>query len=63
MQNHQDSNLGSIKLKIPSFQGKLDPEAYIEWERKVEGIFKCHNYSEAKKVQLAAVEFTDYASV
>ena len=56
-----DRDLGSIKLKIPSFQGKNDPEAYLEWEKKVELVFDCHNYSEEKKVKLVAVEFIDYA--
>jgi len=59
----KDSNLGSIKMKIPTFQGKNDPELYLEWERKVEHVFDCHNYSEEKKVKLAAVEFLDYASI
>ena len=59
----KDGYLGSIKMKIPSFQGKSDPEAYLEWEKKVERVFECHNYTEEKKVKLAAVEFTDYASV
>ncbi|RVW12377.1 hypothetical protein CK203_108084 [Vitis vinifera] len=36
-------------MKIPSFQGKNDPEVYLEWEKKVEFIFECHNYSEEKK--------------
>ena len=58
-----DRNLGSIKMKIPSFQGRNDPDVYLEWERKVELIFECHNYSEDKKVKLAAVEFSDYAIV
>ena len=58
-----DRNIGSIKMKIPSFQGKNNPDAYLEWERKVEMIFECHNYSEEKKVKLAAVEFFDYAIV
>ncbi|KAH9705015.1 Endonuclease [Citrus sinensis] len=58
-----DRDLGSIKLKIPSFQGKHDPEAYLEWEKKVELVFDCHNYSEEKKVKLVAVEFTDYAII
>ena len=58
-----DRNIGSIKMKIPSFQGKNNPDAYLEWERKVELIFECHNYSEEKKVKLAAVEFCDYAIV
>jgi hypothetical protein len=56
-----DRNLGSIKMKIPTFQGKNDLDAYIERERKVEHVFKCHNYSEKKKVKLAVVEFVDYA--
>ncbi|KAI9154064.1 hypothetical protein LWI28_020487 [Acer negundo] len=58
-----DNNLGSIKVKIPTFQGKIDPEAYLEWEKRIELVFDCHDYSELKKVKLAAIEFTDYAIV
>ena len=61
--NQEDNNLRNIKMKIPSFQGKNDPEAYLEWERKVELVFGCHNYSEYKKVKLAAIGFSDYATV
>jgi len=46
----------------PAFQGMSDPELYLEWERKVEHVFDCHTHSEEKKVKLAAVEFTRYAS-
>ncbi|XP_035542994.1 uncharacterized protein LOC118346093, partial [Juglans regia] len=59
----RDNDLGNIKIKIPSFQGKNDPEVYLEWETKMEMVFDCHNYSEIKKVKLAAIEFTDYAIV
>lgn len=59
----RDSNLNAIKMTIPSFKGRNDAETYLEWERKLEMIFACHNYSEEKKVRLAAVEFTDYALV
>uniref|UniRef100_A0A2N9EBM0 Tf2-1-like SH3-like domain-containing protein n=1 Tax=Fagus sylvatica TaxID=28930 RepID=A0A2N9EBM0_FAGSY len=48
-----DRNLGSIKMKIPSFQGRTDPEVYLEWEKKIDLVFDCHNYSEEKKVKLA----------
>lgn len=58
-----DNNLNSIKMTIPTFQGKNDPELYLEWERKVEHVFDCHHYSEEKKVKLAVVEFSDYASI
>jgi hypothetical protein len=47
--NREDNNLGGIKMKIPSFQGRSDPEAYLEWEKKMEFVFDCHNYSETKK--------------
>ena len=61
--NREDNNLGNIKMKIPSFQGKNDPEAYLEWERKVELVFDCHNYSENKKVKLSIIKFSNYAIV
>jgi len=55
--------LDAIKLKIPSFQGKNDHEAYLEWEKKVDWIFDCHNYSEAEKMKLVVIEFMDYALI
>ena len=58
-----DRNLGSIKMKIPPFQMINDPDMYLEWERKVDLIFKFHNYSKDKKVKLASVEFYDYVIV
>ena len=61
VRHREDNNLGSIKMKIPSFQGRSDREAYLEWEKKMDFIFDCHNYSEAKKVKLAVIEFSDYA--
>ncbi|KAL4336119.1 hypothetical protein GQ457_07G005380 [Hibiscus cannabinus] len=61
--NRVDDNLNSIRMAIPPFQGKTDQEAYLEWEKKVELVFECHNYSENKKVKLAAIEFSDYAII
>ena len=58
-----DKNLGNIKMKIPTFQGKNDPKVYLEWETKVELIFEGHNYSEEKMVKLVVIEFTDYAII
>ncbi|RDX84779.1 hypothetical protein CR513_34116, partial [Mucuna pruriens] len=36
-------------MTISAFQGKNNLELYLEWERKVEYVFDCHNYSEEKK--------------
>ncbi|RDX65349.1 hypothetical protein CR513_56000, partial [Mucuna pruriens] len=45
-----DNYLDNIKMTISAFQEKKNPELYLEWERKVEHVFNCHNYSEEKKV-------------
>jgi hypothetical protein len=58
-----DRSLGIVKMKIPFFQGRTDPEVYLEWEKKIDLVFDCHNYSEEKKVKLAVIEFIDYAII
>ncbi|CAJ2661905.1 unnamed protein product [Trifolium pratense] len=58
-----EDRLSGIKIKVPPFQEKNDPEAYLEWETKIEQIFACHTYTNVQKVQVAAIEFTDYALV
>ncbi|KAK8538702.1 hypothetical protein V6N12_034410 [Hibiscus sabdariffa] len=58
-----DDNLNNIKINIPPFQGKINPEDYLAWEKKIEHIFECHNYSELKKLKLAAIQCMDYALI
>ncbi|GKU99800.1 hypothetical protein SLEP1_g12592 [Rubroshorea leprosula] len=52
---------GDKKGRFLRFKAKNDPNVYLEWEKEVELVFDCHNYSEVIKVKLAAVEFTHYA--
>lgn len=33
----------------------------MEWEKKIELVFDCKHYTEVKRVQVAAIEFYDYA--
>ncbi|XP_024016232.1 uncharacterized protein LOC112089714 [Eutrema salsugineum] len=40
---------------------KSDPEAYLDWERRLEHIFECYGYAERKKVAVAAAQLTDNA--
>ncbi|XP_048627208.1 uncharacterized protein LOC125595466 [Brassica napus] len=54
-------NLGNLKLRIPPFHGKNDPDAYLEWEKKIELVFNCQQLTEERKVRLAATEFCGYA--
>nr|GMC66644.1 RNA-binding protein 25-like [Ipomoea batatas] len=58
-----DDDMGKINMAIPKFQGKNDPEAYLEWVTKVERVFECHRYSEQKRLKLAILEFSDYATI
>ncbi|KAH0714968.1 hypothetical protein KY284_007873 [Solanum tuberosum] len=58
----EDDNINSIKMKMPSFKGTMDLDLYLDWERRVEAIFDCHNYSEGKKVKLVVAKFSDYAA-
>ena len=39
-------NIQGIKMKIPPFQGRSDPNAYLEWEKRIELVFDCNTYSE-----------------
>ena len=54
-------NLGNLKLRIPPFHGKNDPDAYLEWEKKIELVFNCQQFTEERKVRLAATEYCGYA--
>ncbi|RDY11947.1 hypothetical protein CR513_03316, partial [Mucuna pruriens] len=58
-----NQDVAITQMSIHVFQGKNDPEVYLEWERKVEHVFDYHNYLEEKKVKLAIVKFIDYASI
>jgi len=48
---------------MPKFEGGSDPETYITWELKVDKTFHVHDYSERKKVAMAALEFDGYALI
>ena len=54
--NRGDDSFSGIEMKVPSFQGKSDPEAYLEWEKKMELVFDCRHYSKAQKAKIAVIE-------
>ncbi|KAK1649012.1 hypothetical protein QYE76_066817 [Lolium multiflorum] len=51
-----------LVFNMPKFKGEDDAEAYLSWALKVDKIFRIHNYSGAKKVAMASLEFEDYAN-
>lgn len=50
-----------MKLKAPTFAGRVNPEAYLEWEQRMEHIFAYYNYNEHKRLALAVAQLTDHA--
>ena len=48
-------------VEIPEFEGKLDPDDFLEWMQTVDRIFKFKEISENKKVKLVAHKLRKYA--
>jgi len=52
-----------VKLNVPPFKGKSDPNTYLDWEMKIQHAFSCNDYPEEQKVKLATATFSDYVLV
>ena len=50
-------------MQMPQFAGKAFVDDYLDWESKVEGLFKCYEINDNTRVRLAAVEFTGYVAL
>jgi hypothetical protein len=60
---NNDDAFHKLKFKIPPFNGKYNPDAYISWELAVEQKFTCFEFPENVMVRAATSEFSDFASV
>jgi hypothetical protein len=58
-----NDSFAKIKFKIPSFNGKYDPAAYLDWELEVEQKFSCHDIPANSHVKAAISEFTNFALI
>jgi hypothetical protein len=58
-----DDAFSKVKSKIPHFDGKYSPNAYITWEIVVDQKFACHEFLKNAWVRAATNEFTEFASV
>ena len=59
----KENRVQRLKLSIQPFKGRNDPEAYIQWETKIEELFSCHICTEEEKVKVAATKLSHYALV
>lgn len=51
-----------IKVDIPEYDGKMDPDEFLDWMRTVERVFDYKQLTEAHKVKIVALKFRKYAS-
>jgi hypothetical protein len=58
-----NDSFSKIKFKIPHFNGKYDPAAYLDRELEVEQKFSCHDIAATSQVKAAISEFTDFALI
>ena len=56
-------NSSDFKVEIPEFEGKLDPDEFLEWLQTVERIFEYKVILEDRKMKLVALRLRKYASL
>ena len=49
-QVRDDDHVAKLKLNVPPFEGRYNPDAYLTWELEVEQRFACLNYLEDRRV-------------
>jgi len=57
------NRIEGVKLNVHPFKGRSDPDAYLDWEMKIDHVFSCNDYTEEQKLKLAIAEFSDYGLV
>ena len=50
-------------MEVPEFEGKLDPEEFLDWLRTIERGFEYKDISDDKKVNIVASRLRKYASL
>jgi len=56
-------NCNDIRVEIPKFEGKHDPDEFLELLHTIEHIFEYKEVSEDKKVKFIALRLRKYASL
>jgi len=57
------ANTNDFKVEIPEYEGKLDPEDFLDWLHTDERAFEYEDIPEDKKVKLVALRLRKYASL
>ena len=52
-----------IKVDIPDFEGKLQPDEFVEWLQTVERVFEYKEVPKDQKVKIVAIKLKKHASI
>ncbi|GKV40805.1 hypothetical protein SLEP1_g48406 [Rubroshorea leprosula] len=58
----KSTDLG-IKIDIPDFEGRLQPDEFIDWLHIVERVFELKDIPDNKRVKLVAIKLKKHASI
>ncbi|GKV36628.1 hypothetical protein SLEP1_g44736 [Rubroshorea leprosula] len=58
----KSTDLG-IKIDIPDFEGRLQPDEFIDWLHTVERVFELKDIPDNKRVKLVAIKLKKHASI
>lgn len=50
-------------MEIPDFEGRLQPDKFVDWLQTVERVFKFKDVPEDQKVKIVAVKLKKHASI
>ena len=53
--------LKSVKVEAPSFDGRIDPRAYSDWESDIDHYFEWYEMSDERKVRFAKMKLVGQA--
>lgn len=53
----------NIKVEIPEFEGRAQPDEFIDWLLTVERIFEYKDVPEHRKVKIVAIKLKKHASI
>ena len=59
----QNINFNDFKVDIPEFEGRLDPDDFLEWIQTVERVFEYKEVPDEQKVKIIALKLRKYASL
>jgi len=61
--HRRQTRTSDIKVDIPDFEGKLQPDEFVDWLQIVERVFEYKEVLEEQKVKTVAVKLKKHASI